>query len=151
MTSTCTRLLDFDYGHKVLNHGNGVGKCAMAHGHRGKVEITVGCETLDGLGMVIDFGKIKEVVGGWIDTNWDHTMILHKDDPLNLYPLVLGPRQVYILPEGNPTAENLAKHLYEKAVELLKPFSIEVVSIVFWETPNCSARYPGTLTTTCGG
>ncbi len=131
-----TRLLPFDYGHRVLGHG---GKCRFLHGHRGTAEITVSAPALDSLGMVIDFGLVKEKLGRWIDDNWDHNVILSPLDPL--LPLLQGPdngREPYVLPEGNPTAENLAFHLFRKANELLPP-PLQVVHVRVWETPSCNA------------
>ena len=34
------------------------------------------------LGSHIDFGEVKRLVGKWIDDTLDHTMLLHRDDPL---------------------------------------------------------------------
>ena len=77
-----TKKIEFDYGHRVLGHE---GKCCYLHGHRGVAEVTV-CAVDDGgvddLGRVVDFGVVKEVIGGWIDEKWDHNFLLHKDDPL---------------------------------------------------------------------
>lgn len=153
-TITCTRIIGFDYGHRILGHlaadGKTPGKCSSLHGHRGTVEITCNAASLDNLGMVIDFGKVKELVGGWIDENWDHRMILNHADPLLSFRLrtenpdsVYGPKAPFITPD-NPTAENLAKWLWSQAEDLLKPHGIEVAKIKFWETPNCYAEYiPG--------
>lgn len=148
----CTRTLEFDYGHRVLGHtdskGN-PGKCSSLHGHRGKVEITCECESLNEIGVVIDFGRVKEIVGGWIDKNWDHTMILNSDDLLlasmgsvPLFdPKVFGPNSPYVMDHTNPTAENLAQELYKVATQLLLPHGIRVSEVVFHETPNCWATY----------
>ena len=154
----CTRQLEFDYGHRVLGHTNSKGepgKCSSLHGHRGKVQITCECESLNQIGVVIDFGLVKEIVGGWIDKNWDHTMILNSEDPvLDLYVGVItgsgeaaggtpafGPNTPYILEKMNPTAENLAQELFKVATRLLLPHGIRVSEVVFWETPNCYSTY----------
>ena len=143
MMISCTRRLDFDFGHRVLLHES---KCATCHGHRGTVEITCEAPELDKLGRVIDFGKIKEVVGGWIDANWDHTMILNSEDPLvvafqrDIQRRISAnegmPRPLYILFRKNPTAENLAQELFRVASGLLHPLGIAVTHIRFYETPN---------------
>lgn len=142
---TCTRRLDWDSGHRVLGHG---GKCCNVHGHRYSAEITCAA-MLDDLGMVIDFGKIKELVGTWIDDNWDHTMIFNTDDPLvpafrgELAARINGKvpgchKPAFILP-ANPTAEVMASFLFHKAMELLSPFHIKVTHVRIYETPNCWA------------
>src|SRR5256714_14107274 len=67
------------YGHRLLDYS---GKCRHLHGHNGRAVITLAAAALDELGMVIDFSRLKDVVGGWIDQTLDHQMILHKDDPV---------------------------------------------------------------------
>ena len=108
---TITRRLEFDYGHRVLGHE---GKCRHLHGHRGAVEITVRGPRLDSIGRVIDFSEVKRLVGGWIDENWDHNLLLNPSDPL-LSRLEFGDvhgRRIYEMPLGNnPTAENMEKSI----------------------------------------
>jgi 6-pyruvoyltetrahydropterin/6-carboxytetrahydropterin synthase len=150
MKSQITRRLEFDYGHRILGHES---RCASLHGHRGVVEITVEAPDLDHLGRVVDFSVIKEVVGGWIDSNWDHTMILNKRDPLlhqtapgdsvgKTDRTLFGPRIPYIMHE-NPTAENMARELGDqiKIVLCALNTNLRVVSVRFWETPNSSSEY----------
>src|SRR5262245_34845910 len=61
-----TRELRFCYGHRLLEYD---GKCRHLHGHNGRAVITLQSARLDELGMVMDFSKIKRVVGGWIDSH----------------------------------------------------------------------------------
>lgn len=140
---TITRRFEFDYGHRVLGHE---GKCASLHGHRGVAELTVRGPSLDDLGRVIDFGVLKSVIGAWIDNNWDHTMLLHEDDPLltmchSIDPsyTVFGPRAPFVMPDKmNPTAENMALVLLSKSrLLLLSQKQIEPISVRMWETPKC--------------
>lgn len=126
------------------------------HGHRGVAEITVGTmhppgaggrKVLDRLGMVVDFGVIKQLVGGWVNDNWDHTTLLHQDDPLLQLPSdhrdrVFPGRPPYVMPDGrNPTAECMAAVLFERAGEMLNPAGLVVLSVRVWETPTASAEY----------
>ena len=129
---TCTRKLEFDYGHRLLNHES---KCAHAHGHRGMVEITCGAESLDKAGRVIDFGEIKALVGGWIDDNLDHAFIVNRKDETMLDFLVLESQRTYAM-DCEPSAENLVQHIAEQATRLLGPRGIMVVRVRFYETPN---------------
>lgn len=140
MTTEITRRMEFDAGHRILGHE---GKCANLHGHRYVAEVTVTAAELDTLGRVIDFSAIKRLVGGWIDEHWDHNMLLHADDPLaGIAPTnpLLGGKAPYIFRESNPTAENIAEHLYWIADELLTP-TFSVVRVKIWETPNCTATF----------
>lgn len=141
---------EFDAGHRVLGHA---GKCRHLHGHRYVAEVLIGAVELDDLSMVMDFGKIKLLIGAWIDTNWDHNMILHPDDNLvrdgQFEPLIrdfledtYGGRYPYIMPANtNPTAEALARELYLACDDLLTE-PVNVLHVRLWETPNCSAVYP---------
>lgn len=141
---TCTRRLEWDAMHRIPLHES---KCRAFHGHRYVAEISCLAESLDHLGRVVDFGVIKEKVGGWIDQHWDHTAILMEGDPeagpIADANLRLG-RPVYWM-KTHPTAENIVQELAVKAQELLADTGVEVVSIRLWETPNGSAewRKPG--------
>lgn len=149
-TFAISRFFEWDAAHRVLGHG---GKCRHLHGHRYKAEVMVKPaevpDHLDSLNMVIDFSVIKEQVGKWIDKNWDHNILLHKDDPLmkifhgvgchtGLKTDVFGDADPYVFLNGNPTAEIIAKELLGQ-VELLLPTTIDVVMVRVWETPNCHA------------
>ena len=137
---TVTRRIEFDSAHRVLGHG---GKCAHLHGHRYAAEITARSTGLDNLSMVVDFGVIKNLLSEWIDKHWDHNIILNGDDPLLSVKshTVFGDRAPYILPrDANPTAEVLAKILFQQATILL-PSSIAVTRLRLYETPNCWADY----------
>ena len=73
----CIRKLTFCSGHRVLGHES---KCANAHGHNYSVFIHASADKLDSLGRVIDFGVIKQILNPWLDTNWDHTFLVYKED-----------------------------------------------------------------------
>lgn len=135
---TITRRLEWDAGHRVLGHE---GRCRHIHGHRYVAEITVRAEKLDGIGRVIDFSVVKTLVGGWIDTHWDHNLMLHPDDPQRLHLQETEDRPPYVMRDGNPTAENIAEELGRNAIRLLADTGVEVVSVRIWETPNCHADW----------
>ncbi len=135
---TCTRKIEFDAAHRVMEHQS---QCKMLHGHRYVIEATFEAAQLDKLGMVIDFGVIKEILGGWIDKNWDHNTIL------NIADKVLGDeiakitgQKIYYL-KGNPTAENMAEYLcVEICPKLFLDKNITCKKIKLFETPNCYAQ-----------
>jgi len=141
----CTRLLEFDAAHRVMRHES---KCATLHGHRYKVEVTCEAAELDYVGRVVDFGMIKSTFGKWLDDNMDHTTIVNEaDNDLLTWTAndhrERGKRAPYVFP-GEPTAENLAKHLLEKADDLLGKGGLRVCKVRVWETPNCYADYEAT-------
>ena len=135
---TCTRKLEFDAGHRVLRHES---KCRHPHGHRYVVEVTCQADTLDYVGRVIDFGVIKKVFGGWIDSNLDHGYIAHPEDEIAVDIQDHPDGKVYWMDDGNPTAENMVEMLARKAQQLLHEYQIRVVRLRLCETPNCWADW----------
>jgi 6-pyruvoyltetrahydropterin/6-carboxytetrahydropterin synthase len=131
-----TRRLEFDAAHRVKLHES---KCRNLHGHRYVVEVTVTAPALDALGRVVDFGVIKEKLGTWIDTHWDHQTILWDQDRV-LGEAIAGAttQPIYYLPT-NPTAENMAKYLLEEICPQMFEAPLKAIAVKLWETPNCSA------------
>ena len=127
-----TKEIDFCYGHRLLNYD---GKCKYLHGHNGKAVIVLEGQQLDHRGMVVDFSDIKKQVAGWIDANLDHRMILHEADPIVPILQKLG-EPIHIVSE-NPTAENIAKLIYDFA----KSHRLPVKEVSLWETFNSYATY----------
>ena len=127
-----TREIDFCYGHRLLNYD---GKCRHLHGHNGRVVITLEAAELDERGMLVDFADIKRKVQHWIDETLDHTMLLCRDDPI--LPLLQQRGERVHVMEHNPTAENIARLIFEHAASAGLP----VVEVVLWETPRCHAAF----------
>jgi 6-pyruvoyltetrahydropterin/6-carboxytetrahydropterin synthase len=123
-----------------MNHES---KCATLHGHNGVIWIhATPINDLDNLGRVIDFSVLKEMVGGWVEQFWDHTMILFKDDSITCELVAKAPsfKKPYIM-DINPTAENMAHHLlWEICPKILKGKGVIVSKITFYETENCYAE-----------
>lgn len=130
----CTRRIEFDCGHRVVGHKN---KCQYLHGHRYVLEITASSKDLNELGMVVDFGELKDVMKGWIDENLDHNVILNKSDKA-LGDLVFEHtgQKIYYL-DSNPTAENIALHLKSDIIPILfSEKSFRITKVKLFETPN---------------
>lgn len=147
-----TREFSFDAAHRLVGHES---KCKYLHGHRYSAFVTVEGPELDGVGRVIDFAEVKRIVGGWIDTNWDHNIILNSEDPLiRMWKAAYGVdaahrlqdhqifagREPYILDDENPTAENIAQELYRRT-DLLLPDEIDIIAIRLYETPKNFADF----------
>ncbi|HMF17985.1 MAG TPA: 6-carboxytetrahydropterin synthase [Gemmataceae bacterium] len=129
-----TREIRFCYGHRLLEYA---GKCRHLHGHNGRAVISLAAQQLDPLGMVMDFSHIKRVVSEWIDDKLDHKMLLHKDDPL--LPLLVQHNQPVFPLDVNPTAENIARLIYDFTFQQGFP----VVQVQLWETDDSYATYTG--------
>lgn len=166
-----TREIGIDMGHRVTYHGS---KCRNLHGHRYTVHATCkGPLFTDGeqQGMVLDFGFLKEEMMDEIDAPCDHGTTLWIDDPLlkqfmemnskgvdselELIRKCLGEKgywlgllrtgKTYVVPFV-PTAENLARHWFERLaprVNVRTDGQATLVEVKVWETPNCSASYSG--------
>ena len=127
-----TKEIHFCYGHRLLNYD---GKCRHLHGHNGRAVITLESTGLDSLGMVMDFSAIKQILGKWIDDALDHRMLLHRDDPV--IPELRRQGEPFVELDVNPTAENLAKMIFDYAVS----HDLPVVEVTLWETENSFATY----------
>tara|TARA_R110002051_G_scaffold24381_1_gene60584 strand:+ start:11935 stop:12351 length:417 start_codon:yes stop_codon:yes gene_type:complete len=134
-----TRRFEFDAGHRVKGHA---GKCRHPHGHRYVLELHLVASGLNELGMVVDFGDIKAIVGEWIDRVADHGFIVWDQDTALLGALDnLADSKLWIVP-CNPTAENLAALFKLKFEELfLDAFDhVTISGVTLHETPNCRAE-----------
>jgi 6-pyruvoyltetrahydropterin/6-carboxytetrahydropterin synthase len=127
-----TREILFCYGHRLLNYQ---GKCRHLHGHNGRAVITLEGPELDARGMLVDFVEIKEKIQRWIDDNLDHNMLLSRDDPL--LPVLRERGERVFVMDDNPTAENIARLIFDKTHQLGLP----VVEVVLWETENCCSAF----------
>src|ERR1700757_4360109 len=127
-----TREIHFCYGHRLLHYS---GKCRHLHGHNGRAVIAIPADQLDSLGMVLDFSRIKQAVSTWIDDPLDHRMLFHRDDPMLPFLRQQG-EPVYVM-DVNPTAENIARLIYDYAAGQGFP----VIEVRLWETESCYASY----------
>ena len=135
----CVRRIQFCSGHRVYRHES---KCANVHGHNYIAYIHATADKLDEIGRIIDFSVLKERIGGWIDTHWDHSFIVYEQDEdlmglVNMFP---QNKPVFIAP-FNPTAENMASYLLNNVCpDMLSSFNIIVNKVVLYETENCFAE-----------
>jgi 6-pyruvoyltetrahydropterin/6-carboxytetrahydropterin synthase len=90
------------------------GKCEKVHGHTFQVEVEIRVGELDAAGIGVDFTEVKKKLAAVLP---DHTLLNET------YPF-------------NPSAENLARHLYG---ELKKSYSVRAVTV--WESEDASATY----------
>ena len=175
MTYYITREIGIDAGHRIPTHGS---KCKNVHGHRYTIEAHCVCKDLidsgEQTGMGLDFGFLKEEMMSEIDFYCDHGFIMWLEDELltvflgklgrsievrnhvdrggNFMPFLIGEGdtlvgKLYVVP-FIPTAENLAKHWFERLAPKVYHRSekqAQLAKIVVHETPNCSATYEPNL------
>ncbi len=119
MSFEVTVIKEFAAAHRLNNYP---GNCSNIHGHTWKIELTVIGDILDQVGMHIDFRYLKSILDEIIN-NYDHTLL----------------NDIAPFDRINPTAENLAKTIYEKAVELLVGYKVKKVNV--WESPSAYVTY----------
>ena len=129
---TISRQFVFCYAHRLLGH---TGKCAHLHGHNGTIRIELRNHQLNSQGMVTDFIDVRNYLGEWIETALDHRTILKEGDPLA--DMLRSQGEPVLTLSVEPTAENLAKLIYEKAEDIGLP----VYAVSVWETEKCAAEY----------
>ena len=130
-----SKSVSFCYGHRLLNY---TGKCQHLHGHNARAVITLESEVLDDRGMVEDFSEVKRLVWSWLDEEIDHTLLLHRDDPV--LPLLQSAGERVMATDENPTAEVIARMIYEFVADKGYP----VTGVTLWETETSFASYrPG--------
>lgn len=126
----------FDAGHRLLKYK---GKCEAPHGHTFKAEIILSSNRIDEMGFVVDFVELRDKVGDWIATNWDHAFLVNdQDEELIRAFNLLTHKKVFLFHNENPTAEVMAKYLY---IYVQKLYGGLVSKVRIWESPNQYAEY----------
>jgi 6-pyruvoyltetrahydropterin/6-carboxytetrahydropterin synthase len=97
------------------------GKCEHIHGHSMWVTLKL-CGAVDPNGILegLEFGDVKKRFRSFLDDNFDHHLLLNKNDPWARNLETGGGRSVGQLPglvtmESDPTTENLARWIGEWA------------------------------------
>ena len=98
------------------------GKCETLHGHNYLVECTIEGKEVDGLGMLMDFNKLKNLL----------SEVLNELDHKNFNDLPP-------FKEKNPTAENIAEFIYREMKDRI-PMTL-LLHIKVWETDENCAEY----------
>ena len=112
----------FAAGHALRNYR---GKCENVHGHNYRCQVTLAGAELDSNGLLVDFVEVKRALHAVLD-RMDHQW-------LNEFP----PFDVL-----NPSAENMAKYIYDQVSEGLRPQQgVRVGAVKLWETDTASATY----------
>ncbi len=112
-------------------------ECQQIHGHSYKTEVIITASELNDDGMVIDFKKLKEIVGPIIDS-WDHKNII-KDRCQAIDGIVFV--------NFNPTAENMSKYIWDEIESLIKkeiPSALWLI-VRIHETDTGYAQFEGDL------
>jgi 6-pyruvoyltetrahydropterin/6-carboxytetrahydropterin synthase len=133
--------VQFDAGHRVPNHKS---KCCNPHGHRYRVVVgvsgdLVSSEGASDQGMVMDFGDIKALLTAYVHDVYDHGFMVYMEDITMRELASLVPTFKWVYVAFIPTAENLARSIYDNLAQYLSGLAYVKV----WETPTSMAMYPG--------
>ncbi|HEB58163.1 MAG TPA: 6-carboxytetrahydropterin synthase QueD [Gammaproteobacteria bacterium] len=117
---------DFAAAHALRDYP---GDCARVHGHNWKVEVEVRASALNDIGMGMDFKDIKAATKD----------IIGKLDHQHL-------NEIPPFDRLNPTAENIAAHLFAELKTRLNNDVIRVQQVTLWETERACVSYTETNT-----
>ena len=112
-----TKEFTFDAAHRLESYH---GKCEELHGHTYRLSISVIGE-LDNEGMVIDFLELKALVKEYVLSRLDHKYL----------------NEVI----GQPTAENIARWVFDTVKPLIDSDKRKLHEVKVWETATSSATY----------
>ncbi|MBN2415697.1 6-carboxytetrahydropterin synthase QueD [bacterium] len=99
------------------------GVCRALHGHTWKVEVSVRTEKVDAVGISVDFKELKDKTSRIIE-RLDHK---HVND-------------VPPFDTINPTAENLARYIYNELRTRL-PDGVSMAEVTVWESDGYALTY----------
>ncbi len=116
-----TIIKSFSAAHLLADIG---GKCEALHGHNFKVEITVAAGQLNHIGILVDFRLLKKMLGEVLEA-LDHKHINALTDFAGV----------------NPSAENIAKYIFEKMDARVKTAGVDMVRVKIWESENAAVTY----------
>ena len=100
------------------------GKCERVHGHNYRVMITVKAKVLNKIGLAVDFTELKVELKKVMEI-LDHNLL----DELPYFKKI------------NPSAENIAKYIYDSLSKPLKARKVKLYKVTVWETARASASY----------
>lgn len=141
MRTTVAKSFTFDAGHRLSKYE---GKCKRLHGHTYKVRVFVEGE-VDIIGMVVDFGILKDIFERAVEKKFDHRMLFKKGDPLNQKIAKALPKDDFSISwvDYNPTAENIARDIFlifQKQIKKLFKSRVYVTALRVYETPTSFAE-----------
>ena len=113
----------FSAGHHLREYP---GNCERPHGHNWKVEVTVKADSLDNLGMGLDFKALKNEVNKVLDTLDHHDLNEHAD-----------------FQSVNPSSENIAVYIFNNLQNSLSTDRYGIHSVTVRETDNSGVTYFG--------
>jgi 6-pyruvoyltetrahydropterin/6-carboxytetrahydropterin synthase len=110
---------EFAAAHQLPDY---IGKCSNIHGHTWKVSVSVGGDSLNASGMVLDFKDLKAALH-CILSRYDHSFI----------------NEIPPFDKISPTAENIAQEIYKELKRTYPDYNLSKVKVC--ESASSSAAY----------
>jgi len=141
-----TKEIWFDYWHRITFHDSA---CRNAHGHRWIAFITLEGDVIEkqhdsSTGMVMDFKYIKKIAKTFIDNKLDHWFLWYEWDEIMKKFYTDNPDMKNLKCSFMPTAENIAKWLFEQLETLFIDTywnNLRLKEIKLYETPTSYVIY----------
>ena len=111
---------NFSAAHHIKGHE---GSCRRLHGHNWKIKVDVSAEKLNKIGIALDFQHLQDLTREVLK-QFDHQYI----------------NEMPPFTDMNPTAENLARYIYEQ-IEGKLPEGIKMRKVSLWEGEKYCVEY----------
>ena len=137
-----TKQFNFEAAHALWDYN---GKCKNIHGHTYKLFVTVKGNTIKDqnspkVGMVMDFGDLKQIIKTNIVDIYDHALILNKKAKFLKVGFENQMYERFIETNYQPTCENMVKDFSEIIIKNL-PKEIILHSVKLFETETSFAEW----------
>lgn len=137
-----TKEFKFEMAHALKGYD---GPCKHIHGHSYELVVTVAGEPVSTpgspkLGMVMDFGQLKEIVRKDIVSEFDHALVLNRDSYNEYFEHMNDLFGKLILVDYQPTSENLLID-YAARIRTKMPEGVELISMLLRETVTSYAEW----------
>lgn len=110
----CRRFV-VESGHMLSRHAEA---CRFPHGHTRTIEVVVATDELDESGMVVDFKALKLALEAHLD-RYDHAIAVNRSDPFLKSLTAAFPEKAYLVFDGEPTTEAIAKEIFDHVAGVL--------------------------------
>ena len=100
------------------------GEGERLHGHNWRIKVTVRATRLDARGFVMDFNELLPVLRATVEP-YEHVFL----------------NEVAPFDDLNPTAENIARVVFENLAAKIDDDRVHVARLEVWENDICAATY----------
>ncbi len=137
-----TKRFHFEMAHTLYEYD---GLCRNIHGHSYMLEVTLIGEPRNEPkhpkdGMVMDFGRIKELVKTRIVNRFDHALMVNNLIPENQKELLRQTTERFIVVDFQPTSENMVVYI-SKILQQHLPSGVNLFSVRLYETATSFAEW----------